>query len=53
MNDQVNEDEVGRACRTNGARRNAYRILLGKPKGKRPLGKPRRMWMDKTKMGLR
>jgi hypothetical protein len=26
--------------------RNAYRILVGKPKGKRPLGTPRRRWVD-------
>ncbi|PNF20414.1 hypothetical protein B7P43_G08141, partial [Cryptotermes secundus] len=31
-----------RACSTNGEQRNAYRILLGKPEGKRPLGRPRR-----------
>jgi hypothetical protein len=29
---------MDRACSTNGAKRNAYRILLGKPEGKRPLG---------------
>jgi hypothetical protein len=34
-------------------RRNAYRILLGKPEGKRPLGKPRRRWMHNIKMDLR
>jgi hypothetical protein len=32
---------MGRACSTNGAKRNAYRILLGRPEGKRPLGRPR------------
>jgi hypothetical protein len=31
----------------------AYRILVGKPEGKRPLGRPRRMWVDNTKMDLR
>jgi hypothetical protein len=36
-----------------GAKRNAYRILVGKPEGKRPLGRPRRRWMDNIKMGLR
>jgi hypothetical protein len=36
------EDEIGRACSTNGATRNAYRILVGKPERKRPLGRPRR-----------
>jgi hypothetical protein len=34
-------------------RRNAYRILLGKPEGKRPLGRPRRRWVDNIKMDLR
>jgi hypothetical protein len=37
--DQVKEDEMGGACSTNGANRNAYRILVGKPEGKRPLGR--------------
>jgi hypothetical protein len=31
-------------------RRNAYRILMGKPEGKRPLGKPRLRWVDNIKM---
>ena len=33
--------------------RNAYRVLVGKPKGKRPLGRPRRRWEDNIKMDLR
>jgi hypothetical protein len=41
---------MGGACSTNGERRNAYRILVGKPEGKRPLGRPRRRWMDNIKM---
>jgi hypothetical protein len=36
-----------------GERRNAYRILVGKPDGKRSLGRPRRRWMDNIKMDLR
>jgi hypothetical protein len=32
-------------------KRNAYRILVGKPEGKRPLGRPRRRWEDNIKMG--
>jgi hypothetical protein len=36
-----------------GAKRNAYRLLVGKPEGKRPLGGPRRRWMDNMKMDLR
>jgi hypothetical protein len=36
-----------------GDNRNACRILVGKPEGKRPLGRPRRRWVDKIKMDLR
>jgi hypothetical protein len=36
-----------------GESRNAYMILVGKPEGKRPLGRPRRRWMDNIKMDLR
>jgi hypothetical protein len=36
-----------------GEMRNAYRILVGEPEGKRPLGRPRRRWVDNIKMDLR
>jgi hypothetical protein len=36
-----------------GKKRNAYRILVGKPEGKRPLGRSRRRWEDIIKMELR
>jgi hypothetical protein len=36
-----------------GWKGNAYRILVGKPEGKRPLGRPRRRWVDNIKMVLR
>jgi hypothetical protein len=35
-----------------GKKRNAYRLLLGKPEGKRPLGRPRRRWVDNIRMDL-
>jgi hypothetical protein len=35
---------MGGPCSTNGAKRNAYRLLVGKPEGKRPLGRPRCRW---------
>jgi hypothetical protein len=36
-----------------GEKRNAYGILVGKPEGKRQLGRPRRRWLDIIKMDLR
>jgi hypothetical protein len=35
-----------------GNKRNAYRLLVGKPEGKRPLGRPRRRWVDNIRMDL-
>ena len=35
-----------------GERRGAYRVLVGKPEGKRPLGRPRHRWEDNIKMDL-
>jgi hypothetical protein len=43
---------MGRTCSTNGEERNAYAILMGKPEGKRRLGKPRRRWVDNIRMAL-
>jgi hypothetical protein len=42
---------AGHAARM-GERRNAYRLLVGKPEGKRPLGRPRRRWVDNIRMDL-
>jgi hypothetical protein len=35
-----------------GEKRSIYRVLVGKPDGKRPLGRPRRRWEDNIKMDL-
>jgi hypothetical protein len=44
---------VGRACSTNEAKRNAYRVLVGKPEGKSPVGSPKRRCVDSIKIDLR
>jgi hypothetical protein len=36
-----------------GEKRNAYKTLVGKPEGKRPLGRTRRRWVDNSEMDLR
>jgi hypothetical protein len=36
-----------------GEERKVYKVLVGKPEGKRPLGKPRRRWEDEIRMDLR
>jgi hypothetical protein len=36
-----------------GEERGAYRILVGRPEGRRPLGRPRRRWDDNIKMDIR
>jgi hypothetical protein len=43
---------VDGAFSTNGEKRNAYRLLMGKPQGRRPLGRPRRRWVDNIRMDL-
>jgi hypothetical protein len=53
LQDPVKEVEMGRARSTNGEKRPAYSILVGKPEGKRPLGRPRRRWVDNINMNLR
>jgi hypothetical protein len=36
-----------------GEKRNAYRMLVGRPEGRRPLGRPRRRWVDNIETNLR
>ena len=43
---------MGRACSAYGEERSVYRVLVGKPEGKRPLRRPRRRWDDNIKMDL-
>jgi hypothetical protein len=44
---------MGRTCSTNWEKLNAYRILVGKPEGRRLLGTPRYKWVDNVKIGLK
>ncbi|KAJ4431590.1 hypothetical protein ANN_20189 [Periplaneta americana] len=48
-----NTFEMGGHVARMGGSRNAYRVLVGKLEGKRPLGRPRRRWEDNIKMNLR
>jgi hypothetical protein len=41
---------VGGACGWNGENRNIYRLLVEKPESKRPLGRPRHLWVDKIRI---
>jgi transposase len=44
---------VGGTWGTHGGGRCVYSVLVGRPEGKRPLGRPRRRWEDNIKMDLR
>jgi len=43
---------MGGACRAYGERKGLYRVLMGKPEGKRTFGRPRCRWKDNIKMDL-
>jgi hypothetical protein len=44
---------MGTVSSTNEEKGNAYRILVGDPEGKRPLGRPKRVWINNNKMDIR
>jgi len=44
---------VGSTCGMHGEGRGVYRVLVGTPKGKRPLGRPKHKWQDNIKLDLR
>jgi hypothetical protein len=46
QNDQVKDDVMGRTYSTHEEKKNAYRVSVGKPERKRPLGRPRRRRED-------
>jgi hypothetical protein len=51
-NNEVVEGEMGGACSTNEGEEERVRLLVGKPEGRRSLGRPRRRWLDNTRMDL-
>jgi hypothetical protein len=50
--DQIEKNETGPHVACLGERRGVYKVLVGKPEGKRPLGRPRRRWEDNVKIDL-
>jgi len=52
VSDKIKKNEMGEACGIHGVGRGMYRVLVGKPGGKRPMGRPRRRWEDNVKMDL-
>jgi hypothetical protein len=52
LNDQVEKDEMGWEFRKNEGKRKACRLLVGKPEGKGPLGRPRLRWVDNIKVDV-
>ena len=49
---QIEKNEKGGSRSTYGQKRGVYKILVGKPEGKRPLERPKRKWDDNIKMDL-
>jgi hypothetical protein len=52
VGDKIEKNEMGGKCSAYGGRENVYRVLVGKPEGKKPLGIHRRRWEENIKMDL-
>ena len=50
--DKIEKNEMGGACSAYGERRGVYKVLVGKPEVKRPLGRARGRWEDNIKMDI-
>ena len=50
--DKMEKNDMGWACGAYGRGEGAYRVLVGIPEGKRPLGRPRRRWVDNIRKDL-
>jgi hypothetical protein len=48
----MEKNEMGGACSTYGENIGVYRVLVGKPEGNKPLGRPRRRWEENIKIDL-
>jgi hypothetical protein len=51
--DKIDNNEMGGPCSPYGGKRDVYRVFVGKPEGKRPLGRPRHRWEDNIKLDLK
>jgi hypothetical protein len=52
VGDKIEKNEMGGNVARRGEERGVYRVLVGKPEGKRPVGRPRRRWEDNIRMDL-
>jgi hypothetical protein len=52
LNDQLKKNEMGKYVAHLGDRRDAYKVLVGRPEVKRPIGRPTCRWEDNIKMDL-
>ena len=52
MGDKIEKNEMGWACGAYGLGEGMYRVLEGKPEGRKPVGRPRRRWVDNIRMDL-
>ena len=52
MGDKINKNGIGGSCSAYRRKRGVYRVLMGKPEGNRPLGRPRLRRKDNIKMDL-
>jgi hypothetical protein len=52
LSDRVEKNEIGEVYCAYGERKSVYRVLVGKPEGKRPLGRQRLRWKNNIKMDL-
>jgi len=50
---EIKEDEMDGSCSKHGEMRKVYKILVGKPEGKKPHGRRRHRWEDNIKMDLK